>query len=72
MTRVEKEVVKYLDRHGPSSMIVVETTLCRDQKFYNKFKRRMRVKLSIQSLISSGEVVINKDRKLERREREAQ
>lgn len=68
MTKVEKEVVKYLEDHGPTTLAVVETVLCRDGKFYNKFKRRMKVKTSIQRLLIAGQVFINKDRKLEIKE----
>ena len=68
MTKVEKEVIAFLEKEGPVTAAVLEAKLLQNPKFFNKFKRQMKIRKSLYSLLTSGAVIINKDRKLERRD----
>ena len=67
MTKVEKEVIQFLDKNGPSSPRLVEAKLMQELRFKNREKRRTRVRVAIQSLIMKTVVIINDDLKMELR-----
>jgi len=65
MTRVEKEIIQFLDDNGPCVMSTLEAKLMKVPRFHNMDKRRTRVRAAIQSLLMKTVLVINKDNKLE-------